>query len=112
MHHKIILRLAVGLVALLIVASLGFAWGVTGRERRLAEHGGQTNVIYTESAGAAAYEQRCGACHAPEQPASWVARQPAATREIDLFNFLQQHGKAPESENRLIARFFAQSAQR
>ena len=110
MHRIIILRFAMGLVALLIAASLGFAWGVSERERRFAVRGTDAGAMYSESGAAAAYEKRCGTCHAPEQPAKWAARQPAPTREIAIFNFLQQHGKAPEADNRLIARFLSKNA--
>jgi len=110
MHHTIILRFAIGLVALLIAASLGFAWSVSERERRFAVRGTDAGPVYSESGAVAVYKKRCGTCHAPEQPANWAARQSAPTREIAVFNFLQQHGKAPEADNRLIARFLAKNA--
>lgn len=109
MHHNIILRLAIGLAGLLLVVSLGFALAVSGSERRLAARGAQ-DAVYSESAAAAAYEKRCGTCHTLEQTVNWVARQPARTREAEVFTFLQQHGKAREAENRLIARFLANNA--
>jgi len=109
MHHNIILRLAIGLTGLLIAVSLGFALAVSGRERRFAAQNLE-GAVYSEGAAAAAYQQRCGQCHAPEQPLNWVARQPAPTREAEVFKFLQQHGKSPEAENRLIARFLANKA--
>ena len=52
----------------------------------------------------------CGSCHVLEQSANWVARQPASTREVVVFGFLQQHGKASEAENHLIARLLAEKA--
>lgn len=109
MHHNIILRLALGLTGLLIVVSLGFALAVSGSGRRLAAANAE-NAVYSESAVAPAYAKRCSPCHTLEQTVSWVARQPAATREAEVFKFLQQHGKAPEAENRLIARFLANKA--
>ena len=110
MHHNIILRLAMGLTGLLIALCLGFAWGITDREGRFAARDATECTLYSESAAAAAYQQRCATCHVPEQPANWVVRQPASTREVVVFNFLQQHGKASEAENHLIARLLAEKA--
>ena len=110
MHHNIILRLAMGLTGLLIALCLGFAWGITDREGRFAARDATEGTLYSESAAAAVYQQRCATCHVPEQPANWVARQPTPTREVVVFNFLQQHGKASEPDNRLIARFLTQKA--
>ena len=110
MHHNIILRFAMGLTGLLVVLCLGFAWGVTERERRFAARDTAEGATYSESAAAATYHKRCSTCHVPEQTANWVARQPAPTREVVVFDFLQQHGKASEAENRLIARLLADKA--
>jgi hypothetical protein len=110
MHHNIILRLAMGLTGLLVALSLGFAWGVSERERRFATRNTTEGTMYSESAATATYDKRCSACHVPEQTAKWAARQAAPTREVVVFNFLQQHGKASEAENRLIARFLAEKA--
>ena len=110
MHHNIILRLAMGLTGLLIALCLGFAWGITERERRFAARDSTEGTAYSESAAVAMYQQRCGSCHVLEQTANWVARQPAPTREVVVFDFLQQHGKASEAENHLIARFLANKA--
>jgi len=109
MHHNIILRLAIGLTGLLIAVSLGFALAMSGREPGVAARDAEGDT-YSESAAATAYQKRCGTCHELEQTAKWVARQPAPTREAEVFKFLQQHGKAPEAENRLIARFLANNA--
>jgi hypothetical protein len=108
MHHNIILRLAMGLTGLLIALCLGFAWGITERERRFAARDTAEGTMYSESAATAAYHNRCGTCHAPDQPANWAARQSARTREAVVFDFLQQHGKASEAENRLIAHLLAE----
>lgn len=109
MHHNIILRLAIGLTGLLLVVSLGFALAVSGSARRFAARGAQ-DAMYSESAAAAAYGKRCGTCHTLQQTENWVARQPARAREAEVFRFLQQHGKAREAENRLIARFLTNRA--
>jgi|SRR3974390_45429 len=110
MHHNIILRFAMGLTALLIVLSLGFAWGVRGREQRFAAREPVHESVYTETQAAAAYRERCAGCHPRHEPAAWAARQPAPAREASVLSLLQQHGKASEAENRLIARYLAQQA--
>jgi hypothetical protein len=108
MHHNIILRFAMGLTGLLIALSLGFAWGVSERERKFAARDNTEGSMYSESAAAATYQKHCSTCHVLEQTANWVARQPAPTREVVVFDFLQHHGKASEEENRLIAHFLAE----
>jgi len=110
MHHNITLRFAIGLIGLLIACSLAFAWAVNQREQRFAAGAAAERMVYSQSAAAAAYEKRCSACHVPEQTANWVARRPASTREGDVFEFLQQHGRASEVENRMIARLLAENA--
>ena len=110
MHHNIILRFAIGLIALLIACSLAFAWAVNQREQRFAARDSARSVVSNESAAAAAFDKRCRACHALDQVVTWVAQRPSATREVDVFDFLQQHQRAPEPENRLFARYLADRA--
>jgi len=110
MHHNVILRLAMGLIVVLVCASVAFAWAVNQREQRLAARDALRPSPYSDTSAEAAYEQRCTECHAPQQIADWVARRPASTRETDVLDFLRSHGRAPEAENRLIARLLAQRA--
>lgn len=112
MHHRIILRFALALMALLIAMSLQFAWAATRYERAFAASNDVRGAAYAEGAAMAAYDQRCRLCHSREETANWVSQQPAGTRESRTFEFLQQHGKAPEADNRLIAHYLAHTPSR
>ncbi|HUO91929.1 MAG TPA: hypothetical protein VMU22_03365 [Rhizomicrobium sp.] len=110
MHHNIVLRLAIGLTGLLIAVAFAFAWGLGERNQNVPAPGTIQGAASSENAAAATFHARCGSCHALAQPEGWAARQPATAREAAVFNFLQQHGKASEAENRLLARFLAEKA--
>ena len=109
MHHRIIIRAAMGLSALLLLMALAFGWGTLFRERRLAAREASPGQAapYDAVAAAAHYEERCTMCHGPAHDTEWM---PAATRdERDpaIAAFLAQHAKAPAAENRLIATYLA-----
>jgi hypothetical protein len=55
----------------------------------------------------ALYDRKCAKCHEPEEVPTWVAQQPADSREAAVFEFLQKHRKATEAENRLLAAYYA-----
>jgi cytochrome c553 len=109
-HHSIILRFAIALTVLLVVVSFAFAWAVSHREQKFAARASAADVAYSDTEAVAAYVKRCSACHVVEQMESWLAARPADQREAALFGFLQQHGKAPEAENHVIATYLAAKA--
>jgi hypothetical protein len=113
MQHHIIIRAAVGLTAVLLVVALAFAWATTFREARLAAQeaaAGPAEPAYDAQAAAGRYEERCSMCHERSELDAWVMALPADGVEQGVFEFLAGHGKAPQRENRLIARYLAATA--
>jgi hypothetical protein len=125
MSHRNIRRIAISLTVFFVLVALGFAWSASTRdaalEARLAAAvsaasgpsapggGGAASSGGGAAPGAAgmkSFEKRCARCHEPEHVTAWVSKQPGDQCEA-LHEFLRQHRKAPEEENRGIAALFA-----
>ena len=118
MSHRNIRRVAIALTVFFVLVALGFAWSASTRDAALEARlhaavsaasgasapggGGAT----PGAAGLESFEKRCARCHDPEDVTAWASKQPGDQCEA-LHEFLQQHRRAPEDENRSIAALFA-----
>ena len=115
MSHRIILRAAIGLVLLLVLAAMAFAIATSQRERRLAARttslvtGSALPAAYDAKRAAASFETRCTKCHEMAEMHEWLAANAGADRQGRLLAFLKTHKKAPEAESEAIARFLSES---
>jgi hypothetical protein len=125
-QHSIIVRVAWGLSAFLVLTAIAFAWAVNYRERNYAALIAEAERSApqpapaaggADAAGAAApsaeaaraaFDKRCAKCHEPEEMSEWVATLPRDGTEAAALEFLQQHKKAPEAENRVVAAHLAE----
>ena len=113
MSHRLILRVAIGLTVFLGLVALAFAWSAGVRDARLnaaiASAGGAPSgngESATLSSGSEIFEKRCRRCHSTDAVATWTSRQ--SENQCDaLYEFLQKHRMAPQTENRVIALKFA-----
>ena len=113
--HRLILRAAIGLILLLVLAALAFGINTTQRERRLAARstaaaGPAAAGAYDAKQAAASFESRCTKCHEMSEMQDWLAANPGDDRPAKLLAFLKKHKKAPDAETETIARYLAESA--
>ena len=112
MPHRLILRAALALTLLLLLASMAFALATSLRERRLASAAATVSKAPTaddEKSAAAKFSTRCLKCHDIEEMRDWLATHPGADRSTQLLTFLKTHKKAPDPDNEAIARFLVES---
>ncbi len=115
MSHRLILRAAIGLILLLVLAALGFTIATSQRERRLAGRttslvaGSAVPAAYDAKLAAASFEARCTKCHEMAEMHEWLAANAGADRQGRLLAFLKTHRKAPDAESEAIARFLSES---
>ena len=113
MSHRLILRAAIGLTLLLVVASLAFSLATSRHELRLASAsatGSAAPAVYDEKVAAASFENRCAQCHAMEDFEDWLAANAGPEQSARLLDFLKEHQKSPDSETGAIARFVVESS--
>lgn len=119
MSHRIILRVAISLTVFFLVVALAFAWSAKVHDASLATTpnaaisapggtpaSGSEGAAAPSAVGIETFEKRCARCHDTEDVIGWVSKQPG-DRCSALYEFLQKHGKAPETDNYGIAQLFA-----
>ena len=115
MSHRIILRVAIGLTLLLVLAALAFSVATSQRERRLAARtaspvtASAMPASYDAKLAAASFESRCTKCHEMEEMHEWLAANAGGDRPARLLAFLKTHKKAPDAESEAIARYLSES---
>ena len=98
MRHTAVTRAAVGLGMALLVGALAFAWLV--RDGELPAPTGKA-----ASAGAEAFQRRCGSCHAAEALADSMRVTGDARAKIEAF--LHDHADASDDEIQQILDYYA-----
>jgi cytochrome c553 len=112
MPRRLILRAAIGLTLLLVVASMAFALATSLRERRLASAAATVSAspsAKNQKFAAASFETRCAKCHEMEEMQDWLAANAGAGQSAQLLAFLKAHKKAPDPENEAITRLLSES---
>lgn len=119
MQHSIIIRVAWGLSVFLLLCAIAFAWASNQRERHFealvaeaaskasAASAGTATTASSAAAAAAIFEKRCVKCHDAEEIPEWAATLPQDSVGAAAFEFLKEHGKAPETESRIVAEHIA-----
>ena len=97
MQRLIVLRLAVGLVALFTGAALLFGWATAPPTPAAAGTTSDGGVR-----AASLFEQRCGRCHGRQELVEWLRQRTDADPGSALLEFLGDHGEASNRENRAI----------
>lgn len=110
MPHRLILGVAITLSMFFVALVLAFAWSAGVHDATLtASVSGATPLteqVATAPSGIDSFEKRCARCHSSDDVTAWTSKQ-SGNRCEALYGFLQEHRKAPESENRTIALLFA-----